>query len=143
MGTLRNVVLWVMVAAGVVGCREMRWPVEPGSEEIIIRTITTDVQRGGAFSIEGQNLDRLAGQGQVVFYEGQNIRLPMQLVIGNSLFGCMLPDSVRSGRVRIEDRDGSVLMDTLLNVYGDPMALNPRSGRGSRGRDAYSYDRGG
>lgn len=125
MATLRNVMLWVMMVIGVAGCREMMWPVEPGSGGIVIRTITTDVQHGGTFSIEGQNLDRLAGQGRVVFYEGQNIRLPIQLVIGTTLFGCILPDSVRSGRVRVEDGGGSILMDTLLNVYGDSMALNP------------------
>lgn len=124
MEALRNLVVWLLVAAGMAGFREMKWPVEPESGEIVIRTITTDVQRGGAFSIEGQNLGRLAGSGWVVFYGHQNIRLPMQLVIGNTLFGCVLPDSVRSGRVQIVDRDGVVVMDTLLNVYGDFMGLN-------------------
>lgn len=125
MKTLWNAVLSLMVVASVAGCRETTLPVEPGPEGIVIRTITTDIQRGGTFSIEGQNIDRLAAQGQIVFYEGQNIRLPMQLVIGNSLFGCILPDTVRSGRVRVEDENGSVLMDTLLNVYADWIEQHP------------------
>lgn len=123
MEALRNLVVWLLMAAGMAGCREMKWPVEPESGEIVIRTITTDVQRGGAFSIEGQNLGRLAGNGWVVFYDHQNIRLPMRLVIGNTLFGCVLPDSVCSGRVMVVDGRGNTVVDTALYVYGDSLAV--------------------
>jgi len=118
MNTLRNVVLWVMMVMGVAGCREAS-SVAPDTSSIRIERITTEVWPGKPLTIEGTNLDRLSGSGQIVFYDRQNVRIPIRLVFGSTAVTCTVPVAVRSGRVKIVGGDGRVVVDTVLRVYGD------------------------
>lgn len=116
---VRNV-LWLLTMVMVMyGCKEAQ-PAGPGIDDVTIYEVRTDVNPDNVFLVRGTNLYVLSDVGYLVCY-GQghkDIRIPMKLIFGETSFSCILPDSVRSGRVKIVDGSEKVLMDTVLRIYG-------------------------
>lgn len=113
-------ILWsLMVAVMMYGCKEAQ-PAGPGTDDIVIYEVKTDVNPDRVFLVRGANLYTLSDVGYVVCYgRGHgDIRIPMKIVFGETSFSCILPDSVRSGRVKVVDGAGKALMDTVLRIYG-------------------------
>jgi len=114
-------ILWLLtIAVMMYGCKEAQ-PAGPGAGDVVIYEVKTDVNPDRVFLVRGTNLYVLSDVGSVVCYEQGHgdIRIPMKIVFGETSFSCILPDSVRSGRIKVVDGSGKALMDTVLRIYGD------------------------
>lgn len=123
MNHITSIRIWCLIAITSIVCActdsPSLGPVANG--DVVVRTITTDVSIGGTFRIQGDNLAVLLTDGLLVCYDGQDIRVPMRSVLKDGDVTWQVPDSLRTGRVKIVNGSGVIVMDTILRVYGEDM----------------------
>jgi len=116
--------IWYLIAVTSIlcACTDASTVGSVANGMVVIRTITTDVSIGGTFRIQGDNLAVLVADGVLVCYGGQDIRVPIRSVLedGGDIVW-QVPDSLRTGRMKIVNGSGAVVIDTILRVYGEAM----------------------
>lgn len=126
MDHIKSVGIWCLIAiTSILGACADTSSLSPASNgDVVVRTITTDVAIGGTFRIQGDNFASLVTGGELVCYDGQDVRVPIRAILEDGAIVWRVPDSLHSGRLKIVDGGGTIVLDTILRIYGDDIVLS-------------------
>jgi len=125
MDHVKSIGIWCLITVTSIlyACTDTSSLGPASNGEVVVRTITTDVSIGGTFRMQGDNLAALTTGGELVCYDGQDIRVPIRSILKDGDIVWQVPDSLRSGRMKIVDGSGAIVIDTVLHIYGEDMML--------------------
>jgi len=125
MDHITSIRIWCLIAITSIlcACTDTSSLGPASNGQVVVRTITTDVPLGGTFRMQGDNLAVLMTDGELVCYDRQDIRVPIRSILKDGDIVWQVPDSLRSGRVKIVDGRGIIVIDTILRIYGEDMTL--------------------